>query len=210
MKGIGNACVSWLVRVLVNVGAYAAAFGLVVAACFTAFSLFGDVSGGEMDIPTVFSVDTRLFDVTAPTLGIEHAELESIRGSGNLKFAVPNRAFLATAFGGLTLWLAMVLAVLHQLRAVFRTLREGHPFVAANATRIRRTAYIVILGELARYGLTFVGNHYAMRYFSADGLRFDVWPDLNATTIVTGLIILVIAEVFEVGTRLDEEQSLTV
>jgi hypothetical protein len=34
--------------------------------------------------------------------------------------------------------------------------------------------------------------------------------DLNIVAIVAGLIILVIAEVFREGTRLDEEQSLTV
>ena len=49
-----------------------------------------------------------------------------------------------------------------------------------------------------------------MTHFSADGLRFDVRPDFNVFAIITGLIILVIAEVFRAGTRLDEEQSLTV
>jgi len=41
-------------------------------------------------------------------------------------------------------------------------------------------------------------------------LRFEAPPDLNIFAIVNGLIILVIAEVFRAGTRLDEEQSLTI
>ena len=49
-----------------------------------------------------------------------------------------------------------------------------------------------------------------MTHFSADGLRFDAWPDLNVFAILHGLIILVIAEVFRAGTRLDEDQSLTI
>jgi hypothetical protein len=89
--------------------------------------------------------------------------------------------------------LALIVWVLGQLRAVFRTLGDGQPFVAANATRIRWIAYAVILGELAR-----------------SGLRFDVRPDFNVLAIIAGLIIFVIAEVFRAGTRLDEDQSLTV
>ena len=58
--------------------------------------------------------------------------------------------------------------------------------------------------------IVFFENYYAMTHFSAEGLRFDARPDLNGFAIINGLIILVIAEVFRAGTRLDEEQSLTV
>jgi hypothetical protein len=58
--------------------------------------------------------------------------------------------------------------------------------------------------------MVFFENYYAMTHFSADGLRFDVRPDVNVFAIICGLIILVIAEVFRAGTRLDPDQSLTV
>jgi hypothetical protein len=45
---------------------------------------------------------------------------------------------------------AFVLYVIDQLRAVLRTLIHGNPFVAENATRIRRVAFAVIIGEVAR------------------------------------------------------------
>jgi hypothetical protein len=105
---------------------------------------------------------------------------------------------------------ALSLWVIGTLRAVFRTLRDGRPFVRANATRIRSIAWLVIIGELARSAFVFFENYYVMMHFSADGLRFDARPDLNFFAIINGLIILVIAEVFRAGTRLDEEQSLTV
>jgi hypothetical protein len=105
---------------------------------------------------------------------------------------------------------ALALWVLGQLRAVFRTLRDGQPFVPANATRIRRVAIGVIAGELAPASIVFFENYYAMTHFAADGLRFNAQPDLNLFAIVDGLIILVIAEVFRAGTRLAEDQSLTV
>jgi hypothetical protein len=46
--------------------------------------------------------------------------------------------------------------------------------------------------------------------FSADGLRFTARADVNLFAIVNGLIILVLAEVFREGTRLHDDQSLTV
>jgi len=49
-----------------------------------------------------------------------------------------------------------------------------------------------------------------MTHFTADGLRFQARPDLNLVTIICGMIVLVIAEVFSVGARLDEDQSLTI
>ena len=93
---------------------------------------------------------------------------------------------------------------------VFSTLRAGTPFVADNARRIHRIAFAVIAGEVARATIVFVENYYAMTHFSAEGLRFDARPDFNILAVFSGLIILAIAEVFRAGSRLDEEQSLTV
>jgi Protein of unknown function (DUF2975) len=103
-----------------------------------------------------------------------------------------------------------VLYVIDQLRAVLRTLIHGNPFVAENATRIQRVAFAVIIGEFARALIVFAENHYAMTNVAIAGLQFDAWPHVSFRTIVYGLIILVIAEIFRAGTRLDEEQSLTI
>ena len=58
--------------------------------------------------------------------------------------------------------------------------------------------------------MTYGANAYARSHFVADGLRFDAWPRLDMYAVICGLIILVIAEVFRAGTRLDEDQSLTI
>jgi len=56
----------------------------------------------------------------------------------------------------------------------------------------------------------YLENSYAATHFTAEGLRFTARPDLSLAAVIEGLIILVIAEVFRAGTRLDEDQSLTV
>jgi hypothetical protein len=165
-------------------------------------------SNSRMKIPVSLAVDARTYRVTAPSLGIEDAHLEDVRGS--LRFPIRREPFVVGNAILLVFLFALTLWVLGQLRSVFRTLRDGHPFVPANATRIRRIAYAVIFGEIAGSAIVFYENYYAMTHFTAEGLRFDARPDLNVFAIVLGLIILVIAEVFREGTRLDQEQSLTV
>jgi hypothetical protein len=64
--------------------------------------------------------------------------------------------------------------------------------------------------EVARAAIVFFEHSYAQAHFVADGLRFEARPDVNGLAFVCALIILVIAEVFRAGTRLDEEQSLTI
>jgi hypothetical protein len=162
----------------------------------------------KMAIPVSFSVDARTHRVMAPSLGIKDVQIQDVRGS--LRFPPQRGAFYVANWVLVVGLLALALWVLGQLRALFRTLRDNQPFLPANAIRIRRIAWAVILGEIARSAIVCFENYYAMTHFYADGLRFNARPDLNVFAIVNGLIVLVIAEVFRAGARLDEEQSLTI
>ena len=209
MRLIGRWSVSSFLTLLLNVASFGIAVVIVVTSALTAISFFVDIHGAELDLPVAFYVDGRALQVSAPSLGIEAAQIHEARGS--LTFRPPGGAFVVpAALLGVTVVLAIILWGFGQLQAVFRTVRDGQPFVAENATRIRSIAFIVIFGELARTALVFAANRYAAMHFSATGLRFDAQLDLDVFAIIHGLIILVIAEVFRAGTRLDEDQSLTI
>jgi len=231
MRTLGKRSVASFLTSLLNAAWYVVALALTLATCLVLLFPFINVPNMKVTIPASFSVDSRMHHLTAPSLGIGEAQSQEVRiggvpgfgfGTGDagpdaqlrvrgsLRFPTQSRAFFA---GNAVLFiarLALVLWVLGQLRAVFRTLRDGRPFVPANATRIRWIGIAVIVIEFARSAIVFFENYYVLNHFSADGLRFDAWPDLSVFAIVHGLIILVIAEVFSAGTRLDEEQSLTV
>ena len=64
--------------------------------------------------------------------------------------------------------------------------------------------------KLARAASIYFAHVYVAAHFAADHLRFTAWPDVDVLAIVSALILLVLAEVFRTGTRLDEDQSLTV
>jgi hypothetical protein len=222
MRAMGRGSVASLLTVVLNVGWYGVALVLAITVLMVLAgsnvavqigpdgspSVAGPGPGVKMAIPVYFSVDARTHGVAAPSLGIEDAQIQDARGS--LRFP-PQRGAFFVANGVLVIGLlALALWVLDQLRAVFRTLRDGRPFVPANAIRIRRIAWALILGEVARSLIVYFESYYAMTHFQADGLRFGARPELNVFAIVNGVIVLVIAEVFRAGTRLDEEQSLTI
>jgi hypothetical protein len=217
----------------ISVTWYLVAVGVFVTSCLVVISPFITLPGMRLTVPVSFSVDPGIVRVTSSEPSAEPAAGQSIRvGSdgfgfevgpeakraqdpqvhvrGSIRFPTRSRSLFLGAALLVSAMLCLVLWVLGQLRAVFRTLRDGQPFVAANAIRIRRIAFAVIFGETARAALVFVTNYYASTHFVAEGLRFDARPDYNIMAIFYGLIILVIAEVFRAGTRLDEEQSLTV
>ena len=218
---------------VVSVSWYFVAAGLAVTACLVAVSPFIGLTNMRLTIPVSFSVDPAIIRVTPSLPAADQGSGQTIRlGSdgfafevgrerdsrrepqirvrGSLRFPTQSRGLFFGAAILLVAVLSAILWVLGQLRAVFRTLRDGQPFVAANSTRIRQIAFAVILGEAARSALVFATNYYASTHFAAEGLRFDARPDFNIPAIFYGLIILVIAEVFRTGSRLDEEQSLTV
>jgi len=231
MKAIGKGSLASFLAGLLNVGWYLAALGLGVALFVVALVIFGATPRLEMTIPVTFTLDNAAHRVTSPSLGIDEAHVQGSPGiafqydpkehgrspaagnfriHGSLRFPAQKGAFLAANAAILIVFFGLLLWVLGQLRAIFRTLRDGQPFVPANATRLRQIAFAVIGGELARAVFAFFENYYAMTHFVAEGLRFDARPDLNVLAVLNGLIILVVAEVFRVGTHLDEEQSLTV
>ena len=136
------------------------------------------------------------------------ARLEKLRG--NLRFPIRNGAFFSGNMLLIVLLFGCLLWGLNQLRRVFRSLSRGLLFIPENARRIRWVGFTVIFGELARAALVYFWSYYTSLHFTADGMRFVASIDFSGTTIIAGLSILVIAEVFREGTRLHEEQSLTI
>jgi len=133
------------------------------------------------------------------------------RIEGSIRIPSSSRWFIGANGFALIGVLVFVAAVLVKLRDFLRTLtREKTPFVPANAARLRFIGWAVVFGELARMWVIYAENRYARAHLAIPGVTFDAWPQLHLSTILLGLLIVVIAEVFHAGTRLDEEQSLTI
>jgi hypothetical protein len=152
-------------------------------------------------------------ELTAPVHGSSastdtDARIEKLRG--NLRFPVRNDAFFSASMILIVLLFGFLLWIVTQLRHIFRSLSRGLLFIPENARRIRWVGFMVLCGEVARAALVYFWSYYTGLHFTASGLRFVPSTDLNPITLISGLAILVIAEVFREGTRLREDQSLTI
>jgi hypothetical protein len=161
----------------------------------------------QLGIPVTFEIRLR-GDRPVQPVASEQARIE--KGSGTLIVPIDRGGVLYAAVTTLIVLLAIGLWILGQLCAVLRTVRDGKPFTAANVRRIRWVGVGVILGEFVASGSALFGNYYAASHVVWDGVQFGGVPIVSPTGILHGLVILAIAEVFRTGTRLDEDQSLTI
>jgi len=210
MRMIGKRSLSSFLGVVLNLGWYVAGVGLALSLVLLLVSPWVDPPRVEvgLKLPVALQLDPVTHRATAAASSAENVSIEDVNGS--IKFSPRSRTVVASVAVFLIVTLALVMWVVRQMRDVFWTLRDGTPFVAANAARISRIGWAVIIGELVGPVVNYEASRYAMTNFAAEGLRFHTLLDLRLLGIIYGLIILVIAEVFRAGARLDEEQSLTV
>jgi hypothetical protein len=162
-------------------------------------------SQAQMVLPVAFELEAGAARVTS----VDRRNSGAIeRASGLLRLAAPDRPWMAGVAAAVML--ALTLWILAELAALCRSVRDGAPFAPANAARIRRLALALVLAEVSRAGIVYSAHAYAATHFAADHVRFTAAPHVDALGIVSALILLVLAEVFRTGTRLDEDQSLTV
>ena len=89
-------------------------------------------------------------------------------------------------------------------------LRDGAPFDARNATRVRWLGVLLIAGELSLKALTFWLSSIVLRTLAAGPQALGPSFTVDAKVILIGLMLVALAEVFRRGTTLEDEQSLVV
>jgi hypothetical protein len=206
MRALGKRSIASFVKSVLDTAWWVVAISLgllvILLACSTFLELRGD--NLTMSVPVAVQLDTPIHGVGGETT----AHFEKLRG--DLRFPAKKGAFLSGSVAVVVLMFGYLLWVVTQLRYVFRSLSQGLPFVLANARRIRWVGFAVIFGEFGRAAIVYFWSYYTSLHFKVGGLRFAASVDMNPITIVGGLAILVIAEVFREGARLQEDQSLTI
>lgn len=162
-------------------------------------------SQAQMVLPVAFDLD----EAAARVASADHSNAGTIeRVSGLVRLTTQNRPLIAVVASGVVF--ALVLWILAELAALCRSVRDGEPFASRNASRVRRLALALLLAELSRAAIVYTVHAYVAAHYVGDHLRFTASPHVDPLAIVSALIVFVLAEVFRIGTRLDEDQSLTV
>jgi hypothetical protein len=110
-------------------------------------------------------------------------------------------ALVAGLIGGLVVIPAIVYVCI-QLRRILATLAEGDPFVPENASRLTRVAAAIAITQLLRIAVALIIG------LSFDQTKLDFNLDLIAWASVAALFIL--SQVFREGTRLRDEEKMTI
>lgn len=184
--------------------------GVLVLVATPALKLFAaDDRAWEWGLPVpVFVQDTEV-TVQSPW-GAGRLEVEDARGSLRLPIAIlPWWLFgLLWAHTGAAGGLMMLF--LHHLRRIFQRVRDGTPFDAANAMRLRRLGMVLLalalLNGAAKLVLTL-----AVRGNLSDGnVIVPATLDIDMSLVLVALVLLALAAIFRRGADLEAEQSLVV
>jgi hypothetical protein len=203
---MGKQSIASLMNLVLEAAWWLVAVSLGLLGTLLAFSFVVDFHADNltMSLPVAVQVDAPIHAIG----GAPDAQFEKLRG--NLRFPARKGAFLSGSLAVVVLMFGYLLWMVTQLRHVFRSLSRGLPFAAGNARRIRWVGLAVIFGEAARAAVVYFWSYYTSLHFTVSGLRFAASADLSLITMVGGLGILVIAEAFREGARLQEDQSLTI
>lgn len=200
MKALGKGSIASIIRV----GLTIAWWLLWVAAAGVALGAIGYgvilalVSNGMID-PSLLEGGPGSAEVGSGS-GNFHVTYDE-PGGGTWPVVVPALLIAAVAVAG-------SLIIVWRLRKLFDSFSSGEPFQRENATHLRVIWITMLAIEVARYallGLTAV----LLANFEPDvEANFAVALDLSTWGSI--LILIVLAEVFREGTRLKEEQELTI
>lgn len=106
---------------------------------------------------------------------------------------------------GLAVFAPGIIYVCMQLRRILSTLAQGDPFVPENGPRLTRIAIAIALVELGRYVTVILLNAF-VDLGSDQPVRLSI--NLAAWAAVVALFVL--AQVFREGSRLREEEKMTI
>jgi serine phosphatase RsbU (regulator of sigma subunit) len=206
MRLLGRWSLASFMRVVVNASYYflivlVSTLGIAIA--FWIALTPGHNVSMTFEMPVRFELDpaahrfvTARHDVQAVSVTQAQGTLQiTARASSMIGIAWPGFVYAIITLG-------MVLFVLNRLRAIFRSLSRQNPFAAPNASRVRMIGMALVLGELARAG---PGAWYAARLtreISVTGLTFKGDMFINTWVIFSGLILLMLAEVFRLGSEM--------
>jgi hypothetical protein len=118
--------------------------------------------------------------------------------------------FVSVSLAILVGLMLLVTWMLDQLRKVAKTVARGDPFASENAKRIAMIGVAVIIFEIGHAIAVMYWSLNASDLLAASGSPFKAASRISAPGALYGFLFIALAAVFREGTRLRDEQSLTI
>jgi hypothetical protein len=212
MRALRSVRVIKILTLIVSVTYFAGlAISIILLVGVPAAKAFGE-PGGKFTYGLELYVSVQHLDTNVPTVwGPVPVKLDNVRGILQLPITMLPWSvvwllwiYSAAAFG-------LVLMCLHTLRRLFQRVRDGAPFDAQNALRLRTLGMLLVaLAVIKGIGDTVTANA-VRRGLAPDGpLAVQGGVHVDFVLLVLALVLIALAEVFRRGAELEHEQSLVV
>lgn len=190
MKALGQGSLSSLLKLVVDAA-------LVAAWAFLAMIVLATLAG-----LVLYLTGTGQFGPNGFVAGVFGMNIEAgIDGDW--------RALIPVVLSGIVVCLGSIM-IFHHLRNILASLIGGEPFTPENGPRLRGIAISVAVIELARFAIG-LGVAWLLHAFGQpEEGRIEVSLDISLGAWAAVLVLLVLAQVFEEGTRLRSEEKLTI
>lgn len=113
-------------------------------------------------------------------------------------------------YAAIAILFGLVLLFLRQLRVLFRRVRDGAPFDAANAIRMRWLGVLLLVLHVYFGALDYWISTMVTRVLASSRIPIGSALHINWVGVFIALVLVGLAEVFRRGAVLEDEQSLVV
>lgn len=193
-----------ILRVIVEIAWYVQILGFVLVLGQGIAAWFGVAQ--PLTLPFPFEIDEDVYEVDVGELGQDARIMHS---TGSLWIDSPAREVQLPFMSYSLLGMAIGLVVWYQLREIARTLADTEPFASENARRMRLAALALIVWQFVQ-AAGVAGWLLLKSRLVTEGVAIRPVPELDVGTLFAALVLLVLAEVFQQGIDLREDQQLTV
>ena len=102
---------------------------------------------------------------------------------------------------------SLILAIVYNLRNLFRSLKAGEPFAYENFARLQRIGLFVLSFALVDIGKSLFNRYLLQQNFWDHGKYYSAKLSFGIDVILIGLVILVLAGIFRHGYKLKTENE---
>lgn len=142
--------------------------------------------------------------------GAGNLDIHEARGSVKFPIAILPWGVLALLMAFAAVEWGLLLLFLNHLRRMFQRVRDGTPFDASNAVRLRAMGMLLLALALFN-GLADLVVAVAVRGHLADGpISVPGGLSVDMSLMFFSLVLIALAEIFRRGTELEVDQSLVV
>lgn len=142
--------------------------------------------------------------------GIAHLVIHDVRADLRVPIAMLPWWVIAVLWTHAAAAFALTLLSLHQLRRIFQRVRDGAPFDAHNALRMRWLGLLLLALALFNGVAEFVTSLAVRNGLVSSDLTVTTGLRINLFVVVVALVLVALAEIFRRGAELEHEQSLVI